>query len=160
MHNDSTKKKQKSTATKSSRGAHESYQAALERRNTGFGHGDLFWDHCAWAGSAAAFVVYGRNYSNSHDTKSYHSFMVRSVSLTPEAALQHANCPNCQKIVQTDFTICPYCRTELRVACPSCNRSLQRDWQACPYCRHEIVHLSNTSNVSALVRSPLADLPV
>jgi len=43
-------------------------------------------------------------------------------------------CPNCQRGVETDFVVCPYCMTELRRRCPNCERTVDLTWAVCPYC--------------------------
>jgi DNA-directed RNA polymerase specialized sigma24 family protein len=51
-------------------------------------------------------------------------------------------------------------RTDLHVVCPSCNRVLQRDWQICPYCRHELKSIrAGAKQVSEIVQTPLGNLP-
>jgi RNA polymerase subunit RPABC4/transcription elongation factor Spt4 len=44
-------------------------------------------------------------------------------------------CPNCSKLVEKDFLICPYCEEKLKMECPDCNSPLEKDWKACPYCK-------------------------
>lgn len=44
-------------------------------------------------------------------------------------------CPNCSKLVERDFLICPYCEEKLKIECPDCNSPLEKDWKACPYCK-------------------------
>ena len=43
-------------------------------------------------------------------------------------------CPNCQRGVEHDFVVCPYCMTELRRRCPNCERTVDLTWALCPYC--------------------------
>jgi RNA polymerase subunit RPABC4/transcription elongation factor Spt4 len=43
-------------------------------------------------------------------------------------------CPNCQRGVEEDFVVCPYCMTELRRRCPNCERTVDLTWALCPYC--------------------------
>lgn len=43
-------------------------------------------------------------------------------------------CPRCQRAVQADFLLCPYCRAALREPCSACGRALELSWSACPYC--------------------------
>jgi RNA polymerase subunit RPABC4/transcription elongation factor Spt4 len=43
-------------------------------------------------------------------------------------------CPSCQAVTESDWLICPHCRTELRRACEGCGRPLDLSWKACPYC--------------------------
>ncbi|MBA3469289.1 MAG: zinc ribbon domain-containing protein [Herpetosiphonaceae bacterium] len=43
-------------------------------------------------------------------------------------------CPTCQRGIQPDFILCPYCQTSLRRACGGCERVVDLTWQVCPYC--------------------------
>jgi len=43
-------------------------------------------------------------------------------------------CPTCQRGVEPDFVLCPYCHTPLRKKCPHCGRLMDLSWQRCPYC--------------------------
>ena len=43
-------------------------------------------------------------------------------------------CPTCQRGIQPDFILCPYCQTSLRRACGGCDRVVDLTWQVCPYC--------------------------
>ena len=43
-------------------------------------------------------------------------------------------CPSCQRGVDAEFVVCPYCLTELRRRCHSCERTVDLTWQICPYC--------------------------
>ncbi len=43
-------------------------------------------------------------------------------------------CPHCQRGVEHDFIICPYCTTELRRRCPNCERTVDLTWALCPFC--------------------------
>lgn len=44
-------------------------------------------------------------------------------------------CPGCNKPLEDDFLVCPYCLKELKQACPRCGRALTINWRACPYCK-------------------------
>lgn len=43
-------------------------------------------------------------------------------------------CPQCQAVTETDWLVCPHCRTELRRVCSSCDKPLDLNWVVCPYC--------------------------
>ncbi len=47
---------------------------------------------------------------------------------------EHIACPACKRLAQSDFIICPYCRTSLRQPCPRCGKPLDLGWKSCPYC--------------------------
>ncbi|HYF63940.1 MAG TPA: zinc ribbon domain-containing protein [Herpetosiphonaceae bacterium] len=43
-------------------------------------------------------------------------------------------CPTCQRGIQPDFILCPYCQTSLRRPCNGCDRVIDLTWPVCPYC--------------------------
>lgn len=47
-------------------------------------------------------------------------------------------CPNCQKLVNQEFTICPYCSFNISCVCLNCSKKLDPGWNICPYCRTEV----------------------
>ncbi|NOZ29091.1 MAG: zinc ribbon domain-containing protein [Chloroflexi bacterium] len=46
-------------------------------------------------------------------------------------------CPRCQRPVQADWQVCPYCRETLKTPCPRCGKLMALDWVICPYCARE-----------------------
>jgi len=58
--------------------------------------------------------------------------------LAEEALLQELDqeevCPECQRRVEKDFVVCPYCHHQLRLRCIGCGRLLNPAWDVCPYC--------------------------
>lgn len=46
-------------------------------------------------------------------------------------------CPACNKPVEDDFQICPYCLKKLKKPCKNCSRLLRLEWHVCPYCKSE-----------------------
>lgn len=59
-------------------------------------------------------------------------------SLEEEALLQDLEdqraCPGCNRRIEDDFLLCPFCRTSLKEPCRSCSKPLNRAWVACPFC--------------------------
>lgn len=47
---------------------------------------------------------------------------------------ERAVCPTCQRGIDLDFILCPYCHTPLRKKCPHCEHTMDLTWQICPYC--------------------------
>lgn len=45
-------------------------------------------------------------------------------------------CQKCQRPIQADFKVCPYCGTgvEHSPKCFSCHREIDPKWIMCPYC--------------------------
>lgn len=59
-------------------------------------------------------------------------------SLIEESVLQDLEkrhtCPSCERQIEPDFVICPYCHHQLRLRCVACGRLLDPHWDVCPYC--------------------------
>jgi Double zinc ribbon len=47
-------------------------------------------------------------------------------------------CPYCDFEVEKDFLRCPSCMRKLKDPCKTCNRPLDPEWKICPYCEAEI----------------------
>jgi type IV pilus assembly protein PilB len=47
-------------------------------------------------------------------------------------------CEGCQRVVSTDFLVCPFCQHVLKENCPSCRKPIASNWEACPGCGQEI----------------------
>lgn len=43
-------------------------------------------------------------------------------------------CSHCQRPIEQEFILCPYCQTELRRRCHGCDRAVDLTWPVCPYC--------------------------
>ena len=43
-------------------------------------------------------------------------------------------CPVCRDRVDSDWLVCPNCRTRLHRVCPTCNRLADPTWPLCAYC--------------------------
>ena len=46
-------------------------------------------------------------------------------------------CPVCRDRVDSDWLVCPNCRTRLHRVCPSCNRLAEPTWPLCAFCGKE-----------------------
>jgi RNA polymerase subunit RPABC4/transcription elongation factor Spt4 len=66
---------------------------------------------------------------------------VYSRELEEEALLQEIEdrhtCPECERRVERDFQLCPWCRATLRNRCTACQKLLNLRWEICPYCGEE-----------------------
>jgi RNA polymerase subunit RPABC4/transcription elongation factor Spt4 len=51
-----------------------------------------------------------------------------------ELQLDSNACQTCRRPVETDFNVCPYCKTLLREPCKGCSKPIRTNWAACPYC--------------------------
>ena len=62
--------------------------------------------------------------------------------LEEEALLQEIEdrhvCPECERRVEPDFLLCPWCGATLHNRCSSCGRLLNLRWEVCPYCGAEV----------------------
>jgi RNA polymerase subunit RPABC4/transcription elongation factor Spt4 len=47
-------------------------------------------------------------------------------------------CPTCGREIESDFVICPYCRTQFARRCRACQRWLRLGWRICPFCAEEV----------------------
>jgi RNA polymerase subunit RPABC4/transcription elongation factor Spt4 len=43
-------------------------------------------------------------------------------------------CPGCDRRVDAEWIICPWCRTRLHRVCPNCERLVGLDWSLCAWC--------------------------
>ncbi|HXH23420.1 MAG TPA: zinc ribbon domain-containing protein [Dehalococcoidia bacterium] len=51
-----------------------------------------------------------------------------------ELQLDSNACQTCRRPVESDFNVCPYCKTLLREPCRGCAKPVRTNWAACPYC--------------------------
>lgn len=54
-------------------------------------------------------------------------------------------CSNCQRPIEHDFILCPYCQTSLRRRCLGCDRTVDLTWAVCPYCATPAGHNGSLS---------------
>jgi len=47
-------------------------------------------------------------------------------------------CPHCDHEVERDFLRCPSCQRKLKDPCVSCAKPLEPQWTICPYCETEV----------------------
>jgi hypothetical protein len=59
-------------------------------------------------------------------------------------------CPVCRDRVDSDWLVCPNCRTRLHRVCPSCNRLAEPGWPLCAFCGREF---ERGSRVASRARS-------
>ena len=52
---------------------------------------------------------------------------------------QEQLCHGCERVVDLEFTVCPYCHTTLKDTCPNCARSVESNWEACAHCGEVLV---------------------
>jgi hypothetical protein len=44
------------------------------------------------------------------------------------------HCPGCERRIDDEWIICPFCRTRLNRVCPNCSRLVGMDWSLCAWC--------------------------
>lgn len=44
------------------------------------------------------------------------------------------SCPECSKEIESDFIICPNCKSSLKDTCHECHKIIRESWKVCPYC--------------------------
>lgn len=47
------------------------------------------------------------------------------------------SCPQCQRLIQIDFLICPHCAAASPYVCSACAKPQRPEWAICPFCRHQ-----------------------
>jgi len=47
-------------------------------------------------------------------------------------------CPHCEEEVEKDYLRCPNCLRKLKDPCHNCQRPLDPQWSLCPYCEAEV----------------------
>ena len=68
-------------------------------------------------------------------------------------------CPVCRDRVDSDWLVCPNCRTRLHRVCPSCNRLAEPGWPLCAFCGREFerpARAASRARVSPPVEEPVA----
>jgi len=51
-----------------------------------------------------------------------------------EAVTPELTCPKCSEDIESDFIICPNCKTSLKDTCHECHKIIRESWKVCPYC--------------------------
>lgn len=47
-------------------------------------------------------------------------------------------CFQCGKLVENDYSVCPFCKAELNMHCLACDKVLSPEWHSCPHCGQEV----------------------
>jgi predicted amidophosphoribosyltransferase len=48
-------------------------------------------------------------------------------------------CPHCDHEVERDYLRCPHCQRKLKDPCTACGKPLDPEWTMCPFCETEVV---------------------
>ena len=90
----------------------------------------------------------------------YERNLAEEALLNEIEAVRH--CPGCDRRVDTEWIICPTCRTRLNRVCPNCGRLIGLKWTLCAWCGKDFERRDLISTVAPapLVSSaPLDALP-
>ena len=73
--------------------------------------------------------------------------------LEEEALLQEIEdrrtCPECDRRVEPDFVLCPWCHAELHGRCVVCGQMLNVRWDVCPFCAEPVEAEAEVSEVES-----------
>jgi hypothetical protein len=58
-------------------------------------------------------------------------------------------CPVCRDRVDSEWLVCPNCRTRLHRVCPSCNRLAEPTWPLCAFCGKDFERGASRPRVAA-----------
>ena len=62
----------------------------------------------------------------------YERNLAEEALLNEVESIQH--CPGCERRIDDEWIICPFCRTRLNRVCPNCSRLVGMDWSLCAWC--------------------------
>ena len=62
-------------------------------------------------------------------------------------------CPVCRDRVDSEWLVCPNCRTRLHRVCPSCNRLAEPGWPLCAFCGRDFERGSSRAASRARTRT-------
>jgi RNA polymerase subunit RPABC4/transcription elongation factor Spt4 len=68
-------------------------------------------------------------------------------------------CRNCDRRVDAEWVICPWCRTRLNRVCPNCERLVGLDWTICAWCGKDFERQAVTAPATVPARSAAATSP-
>jgi hypothetical protein len=51
------------------------------------------------------------------------------------------DCSECGRRVSADFSLCPFCRTPLKIECPECGKPVDKKFKLCPYCGEDLSYI-------------------
>jgi len=85
--------------------------------------------------------------------------------LEEEALLQEIEdrhtCPECERRVEPDFMLCPWCHAILRNRCSVCGHLLNLRWEVCPHCGEEVPATEETAEtIEAVAEKEVEEEPV
>ena len=83
----------------------------------------------------------------------YERNLAEEAMLAEIEAIRH--CPSCDRRVDSNWIICPTCRTRLNRVCPNCTKLVGLDWSLCAWCGKDFERLEVAAAAPApIVRAP------
>ena len=64
-------------------------------------------------------------------------------------------CPECQRVTEPDWLVCPHCKAELRRSCAACGRVLELNWVVCTICATPTGHTEPARVPEEAVQRPV-----
>jgi RNA polymerase subunit RPABC4/transcription elongation factor Spt4 len=75
------------------------------------------------------------------------------LALARESVLQAdflaTRCPDCRRVIDPDWILCPSCRQTLAHVCDRCGRTVELDWPVCAWCGGELLWGGGVADVAA-----------
>ena len=65
-------------------------------------------------------------------------------------------CRICDRRVDEEWLICPWCRTRLKRVCPNCERLVGLDWTLCAWCGKDFERVARAASEMAGAPNPVA----
>lgn len=62
----------------------------------------------------------------------------RPVQRTSNKRLAAESCPSCGAPVEPEFIRCPECHYKLKTNFPNCNKIVKTNWKICPFCEAKL----------------------
>lgn len=85
----------------------------------------------------------------------YERNLAEEAMLAEIEAIRH--CPSCDRRVDSEWIICPSCRTRLNRVCPNCAKLVGLDWSLCAWCGRDFERLEIGAALNPVVRAPTRD---
>jgi hypothetical protein len=85
----------------------------------------------------------------------YERNLAEEAMLAEIESIRH--CPSCDRRVDSEWIICPSCRTRLNRVCPNCTKLVGLDWSLCAWCGKDFERPELATVQAPVVRTPTRD---
>ncbi|MBI2777582.1 MAG: zinc ribbon domain-containing protein [Chloroflexi bacterium] len=82
----------------------------------------------------------------------YERNLAEEAMLAEIEAIRH--CPSCDRRVDSEWIICPTCRTRLNRVCPNCAKLVGLDWSLCAWCGKDFERRDVAATGAPVVTAP------